>query len=93
MMKQATQAAATYIVAFPNPAKEWVVFEYNLPCPAAIGEIIVTDIYGKEILRHKVAGSKNQALVETENWPAGTYLYRLNCDQTTIDNGKVVIIK
>ncbi len=79
--------------AFPNPAKEWVVFEYELPCATATGEIIVTDSYGKEVLRQKVTGIKNQLMAETNQWPAGTYLYRLSCDEMPIGNGKVVIIK
>ncbi len=78
---------------FPNPANEWVVFEYALPCATASGEIIVTDSYGQEVLRQKVSGIKNQLMVETKQWPAGAYMYRLSCDERPIGNGKVIIIK
>ena len=94
MMKQATQAAAaTYIRAFPNPAKDWIVFEYNLPCPTAVGEIVVTDSYGQELLRQKVTGTRNQVITDTDQWPAGTYMYRLSCEEAPIGSGRFVIIK
>lgn len=83
----------TYIKAFPNPAKDWVVVEYQLPSLDATGEILLTGIYGQEVLRMKVSGSKNQAVIETGSWPAGTYLYRLLCDEKPIGSGRFVVIK
>ncbi len=80
------------ITAKPNPASNWVQFNYTLPTNASMGEIIITDISGKFISRLTITGSKGAKLWDTRNIPNGVYLYTLQAIGFS-STGKIVISK
>ena len=63
--------------AYPNPAKEFVVFEYNLPFGSTNSYIEIADITGKVIHQVSLSSNEKQVIWDTQAVPAGIYLYSL----------------
>ncbi len=82
------------ISAFPNPAIDWVRFDYtNLPQDEYTLKIF--NIIGKEVWKetYQLAGT-NHFRVELENFKKGTYLYSLsNKKGNVIGTKRLVVLK
>ena len=75
---------------YPNPAKEWVTFNYTLPHDANSGIISISDMAGKEIQRFAVSGKQGQQVWDIRNVKSGVYLYTITSGGLQ-KTGKVVI--
>ncbi|MEI6509178.1 MAG: T9SS type A sorting domain-containing protein [Bacteroidota bacterium] len=77
---------------FPNPASTRTVIPYALPDGVYKGEIIFSDINGKEVKRFTVTDAFNTLEIndELEN---GTYFYHLQTTEKSSGAKKLVIIK
>jgi hypothetical protein len=82
-----------YIKVYPNPARELVTIEYQLPCISQDGIITITDLLGKIVHSSKIVGERNIHNIDTKNWSNGNYLYRVVCDGIKLGEGKLSIIK
>ncbi|MCE5347772.1 MAG: T9SS type A sorting domain-containing protein [Bacteroidales bacterium] len=60
------------IRVYPNPAKEFIVFDLNIISESAITEIF--DIQGKKVLEQRLSGDRK---VGVSNLRQGLYLYKL----------------
>jgi len=78
------------ITAKPNPASDWVQFNYQLPYNAVEGEIIISDITGKFVNRLTVTGAIGMKLWDIRNIQNGVYLYTLSAVGFS-SSGKIVI--
>jgi type IX secretion system substrate protein len=72
-----SNSTASFVNAFPNPASDYAVIEYELPAGERTGEIIFYDMTGKEMKRFTVDHTFNNLRISTSDIPAGTYIYVL----------------
>lgn len=80
------------ISAEPNPAKDWVAFNYTLPGYEAQGIINISDISGKLITILIVEGKQGQKVWDTRKVNSGIYFYTLYVSGFS-KTGKIVISK
>lgn len=81
------------INVFPNPAKDYVEFGYNLPSGALEGTLSITDIKGVVVHRQQLSTKYGQIAIDTREWQQGTYLYALTANGKSVFNQKFVLIK
>ena len=82
----------THLKVYPNPAKDYVNFEWKLNS-AKQREIRISSVTGIIIQRHTIKSEVGQWLWDTRNIKEGTYIYELLEDNKRIDSGKILIIK
>jgi len=73
------------ITVYPNPAKEFIIFDLANISASAIAEIY--DIQGKKVLEQKVSENKQ---ISVSNLRKGLYFYKLH-NNGTIRTGKLLI--
>lgn len=78
------------INAHPNPASQWVAFNYTLPANAYQGEIKIVDAKGAVITSFTVTGAQGQQVWDTRSIKPGVYFYTLSVGEFT-KTGKIVI--
>ena len=74
----------------PNPAREWTIFDYQLPDDISKGVIKIIDVYGKLIETIAISGNQGQRIWDTRNIKQGVYFYTLNVSGFN-KSGKIVI--
>ena len=77
---------------YPNPAREWTTFDYQLPDDISKGVIKIIDVYGKIIETIAISGYQGQRIWDTRNIKSGVYFYNLNIEGFS-KIGKIVISK
>ena len=75
---------------YPNPASQWVAFNYTLPANAYQGEITIVDAKGAVIDSFTVTGAQGQQVWDTRSIKPGVYFYTLSVGEFT-KTGKIVI--
>lgn len=80
------------ISAEPNPASEWVAFNYTLPGMEAEAVIKISDVSGKQVATLSIEGKRGQKVWDTRNIKPGIYFYTLNVAGQH-KSGKIVISK
>ncbi len=80
------------ITVFPNPAKDWVSFNYTLPDNLNYGNITITDINGKVIKVFRTENKQGQIVWDTRETSPGVYFYKMDYNHIT-KTGKFVINK
>jgi hypothetical protein len=85
-----TLASLLEITARPNPARDWVVFEYRLPGESPEASIRITDGGGRIIAYLPVAGNRGQKMWDTRGLEPGIYYYAL-IKAGQYKSGKIVI--
>lgn len=80
------------IITEPNPAKDWVAFNYTLPDDKSAGIIKIIDAKGTFVATIEVADSQGQKVWDTRKLNSGVYFYTLNVGEFT-QTGKIVISK
>jgi PKD repeat protein len=83
----------TYVVAAPNPAKDFVNFRFYLEENTDSAELVVLDINGKLLLWEKVAAGLSSLEWNTDQLPSGIYFYQLKTARGILQSGKVVLSK
>ncbi|HRN93517.1 MAG TPA: T9SS type A sorting domain-containing protein, partial [Chitinophagales bacterium] len=82
-----------FINAFPNPAKDYIEFSYNLPVGAMEGTLSITDLKGIVIHKQQLTAKYGQIAIDTRQWQQGAYLYILSANGKMVANHKFVLIK
>ena len=77
---------------YPNPASQWVAFNYTLPANAYQGEIKIVDAKGAAITSFTVTGAQGQQVWDTRSIKPGVYFYTLSVGELT-KTGKLLINK
>jgi hypothetical protein len=72
-----TTANLLEVTARPNPAKDWVVFEFRLPGESPEAAIRISDAGGKLIETLPITGTQGQKMWDTRGLEPGTYYYTL----------------
>jgi len=86
----------SYMKVFPNPARKYIIVEYNLKeryRKYCSGEIILTDIRGHQVLNKIISKSKDQEVINTSGVSEGTYICTLKFNGAILDTKKIVIIE
>ena len=80
------------VSAEPNPAGEWIAFNYILPGDKSEGVIKIFDSKGAFITSLPVSGLQGQKVWDTRKQKSGVYFYTLSVGEFTQSN-KIVISK
>lgn len=83
----------TEVEVYPNPATDYVTFDYELPEYAETAIIVITTIKGDVVQQFDLTKNKNQILWDTRQVENGIYFYALKQDKNTLLSGKVSILK
>ncbi len=86
------QAFGAEIDVKPNPASDWVSFNFVLPDHKAEGYIKVSDVSGKIVETFTVSGKQGQKIWDTRKTDPGIYLYIFTVNGISI-SGKLIINK
>lgn len=81
---------------FPNPARKYVIVEYNLKeryRKNCSGEIILTDIRGHQVFSRIIRKSQDQEVIFTSGLSTGTYICTLKFKGALLDTEKIVVIE
>ena len=81
-----------HISIYPNPAKDYVVFETSLNYPNGKKyKLILSDVFGQVVATLSL---KNEKTVwDCREELSGTYIYSIKNGLNVIDRGKIVILK
>lgn len=88
------QLAVAYGISItikPNPANEWVTFDYILPEGVESAGLEIVDAYGRRVETIVLKGNRGQQLVDTRSWIAGQYVYTLKIAGFT-QSGKLFVV-
>ncbi|MDD2965656.1 MAG: hypothetical protein PHU33_17065, partial [Bacteroidales bacterium] len=80
------------IEAKPNPATEWIAFDYTLPVSVTQAVINIADGQGAHVVSLPVSGTKGQKVWDIRDIKSGVYFYTLLADEY-LKTGKIVISK
>ncbi len=81
------------IKVYPNPARDYVIFDFKLSQNVSDATLNVTSPSGR-LVYNKLVQSNNQSVEwDTHSVPSGIYIYELKDGNQTLDIGKVVIAK
>lgn len=81
------------IRAYPNPASNFVIFEYNLLKTNGQLILTITTTTGQKLQEIPFNGKSGRYRWETPNVPAGVYIYELTDAGKSVDVGRIVITK
>lgn len=82
-----------YLLLKPNPAADYFIAAWELPSDTDAAELLITDIKGINIDKLLLKGNRNEKVINTANWDAGTYLVSLILDGQILESKKLSIIK
>ena len=91
-MLQLTESL-TNLTVYPNPATDYVTFDYELPEYIENATIVITTIKGDVVQQFDLTKNKNQILWDTRQVENGIYFYALKQSKNTLASGKVSILK
>jgi len=80
------------VTAKPNPASDWVVFEYSLPGETREATIRISDAGGRIVETMSVSGKQGQKMWDTRGLVSGTYYYVL-INAGEYKSGRIVLHK
>ena len=78
--------------AQPNPATEFITFDYTLPTTESSAVLTIVSSKGKIIENITLTGTIGQKVVNVKNIPAGAYTYTIRAG-SFIKSGKVIVVK
>lgn len=93
-VKTGSIAPQSFFKLFPNPAKEFIIVEYNLQDRFKTGmewNIILTNIQGQKILSRIVSKQQDQVLIGTSLLPKGTYFCTLYLSGKALETQRFII--
>ena len=79
-----------HLKCYPNPAKDYLIFETKEHNQLDHSEILIRDIYGNQITT--VMLNSNQTVWDTRIIPVGIYFYQTVIDGEVV-SGKILISK
>jgi hypothetical protein len=79
--------------AYPNPTKDELTIPYKFNGKDKNGIIFMYDVNGKLIKEYKVDSTFDSLIIETGEFSAGTYFYKLVTSSGTSEGKKIIITK
>lgn len=84
---------AKVLNAYPNPSKETVTIEFELPNGSNKGTIMIYDQLGNSIKSYDVDDKFKKIMISSSELSAGTYYYSLQTDLGSSQGKKMIVIK
>jgi hypothetical protein len=81
----------TRLMAFPNPANDFINIYYELPDGISNGEMLVHDIEGNVIRTFEIRNKSENIIISTASFPKGFYLYAIKSGNRFIKSGKFIV--
>ncbi|MDR1112151.1 MAG: T9SS type A sorting domain-containing protein, partial [Bacteroidales bacterium] len=81
------------VQVFPNPAKEYTSFIWDLGSFDGTAQLSITDQNGRPLLTRPLSGAQGQWIWETASVPSGSYIYSVTANGLQIESGKIVVAK
>jgi Secretion system C-terminal sorting domain len=88
-----TDAKSSYLTIYPNPANDFVYFDYQLPENVSQATVNVYNYVGKVVQSFTIFGSEGTATQNVSELANGLYMFSIVADNATIAQQKVVITK
>ena len=86
---QAFQEPGSMVYTYPNPASEYVIFEFDPSAQLRELKLAVYDLNGREIYRAKPTERLFRWSIESQN--PGLYLYEIQNDQGRVARGQIMV--
>ncbi len=80
------------VIVSPNPAKDWVVIEYDLPFGQTTAKLSIANSSGKTVEDVLISGQRGEKIIVTEKFSQGVYVYTITSGEF-VKSGKIVIAK
>ena len=78
------------ITVEPNPASTWAAFNYQMSNDESVGNIIITDITGREVQQFNIFGKEGQEVWDTRWIKPGIYIYTIISNGLS-ESGKIIV--
>jgi len=82
---------STLLSAYPNPSTSEATIPYSLPSNVRQAELKLYTISGMQVKSYTVDHSFNSILVNTDDLPAGIYVYRIESDTYKSESAKLIV--
>ncbi len=89
--KQIFNSAYNKITASPNPAKTYVVFNWQLPLLNTNANLHITDVNGKIVEQRTISTKIGQWVWDTRKLNNGVYIYEIKSINQSLGSGKIII--
>jgi hypothetical protein len=76
---------------YPNPTSNQTIINYKLPMGITNGEIIISDMTGKEIKKYSVDNSFDNLIISTNELMHGVYMYSLKGSGKILETKKIIV--
>lgn len=77
---------------YPNPFTEGTVVEAVVPGTVINAELVIYDVMGKEVKRHRLQAGQNTINISMETLEAGIYIYSIVADAEKLATGRMVYL-
>lgn len=77
--------------AYPNPANDFIYFDYSIPKSVVEAKVIVRDIIGNNAREIELGNQEGTIRIETGDLKDGVYFYTILLDETVFTTKKLVI--
>ncbi|MFZ4707297.1 MAG: T9SS type A sorting domain-containing protein [Bacteroidales bacterium] len=89
--KLLNSALPRFMKVFPNPASEYVIFEYQLETDVK-ATVSIQDIHGITIESRNTTGLHDQITIITRKWKPGVYVASLKVNGRLVESAKFTIL-
>jgi len=86
-------STASYLAAFPNPAKDNITFKWDLPDGMEIARIAIVDLQGRAIETIRIEGQQGKLEWDTSGLNDGVYIYSIELPDGILATSRLAIIK
>ena len=87
------KSLASDFKAYPNPTKDYINIEYELPNGARKGDIVFYDFQGREIKRYTVDRTFDHLKLKTDDLSKGMYIFNLQTTKGVSQSKKILKIE
>lgn len=88
-----SKAGGEMLAVYPNPASDYVTFDYNVQNLNGKLSLRISDTKGVLLQRFDISSRQGQIRWETRGIVPGVYFYQLSNGEQTIKSGKVTILR
>ncbi|MCC5943941.1 MAG: T9SS type A sorting domain-containing protein [Bernardetiaceae bacterium] len=77
--------------AYPNPATEYVNFDYQLESMHSEAKITILNLLGSVVKEYKLDAFENKIQIPVHAFKSGVYFYRVSIDNQNVTTKKFII--
>ena len=88
-----TSSLTPYIKLYPNPAKNYLVVEYNVKDISNEGLLNIYTSAGNTQFTKRLHGNQHDFIINTKDWRNGIYFFNFTSGSEYKQSGKVIIAK